>query len=99
VAVGGETRRVSILFTDVKDFTPIAEGMSPDGLMASMSEYFEDLASLIIEANGTVDKFIGDAIFAFWNAPLTVTRHEHAACMTALRCRAASEFTSARRYY
>jgi adenylate cyclase len=90
VAVGGETRRVSILFTDVKDFTPIAEGMSPDSLMASMSEYFEDLASLIIEANGTVDKFIGDAIFAFWNAPLAVTRHEHAACMTALRCRAAS---------
>ena len=65
VVVGGETRRISILFTDVKDFTPIAEGMSPDGLMADMSEYFEDLASLIIEANGTVDKFIGDAIFAF----------------------------------
>ena len=53
VVVGGETRRISILFTDVKDFTPIAEGMSPDGLMAGMSEYFEDLASLIIEANGT----------------------------------------------
>ena len=50
VAVGGETRRVSILFTDVKDFTPIAEGMSPDGLMANMSEYFEELASLIIES-------------------------------------------------
>jgi adenylate cyclase len=96
VAVGGETRRVSILFTDVKDFTPIAEGMSPDGLMASMSEYFEDLASLIIETNGTVDKFIGDAIFAFWNAPLAVTRHEHAACMTALKCRAASRRLNAR---
>jgi adenylate cyclase len=96
VAVGGETRRISILFTDVKDFTPIAEGMSPDGLMAGMSEYFEDLASLIIEANGTVDKFIGDAIFAFWNAPLPVTRHEHAACMTALRCRTASRQLNAR---
>lgn len=96
VVVGGETRRISILFTDVKDFTPIAEGMSPDGLMAGMSEYFEDLASLIIEANGTVDKFIGDAIFAFWNAPLAVTRHEHAACMTALRCRAASRSLNAR---
>lgn len=96
VAVGGETRRVSILFTDVKDFTPIAEGMSPDGLTASMSEYFEDLASLIIEANGTVDKFIGDAIFAFWNAPLAVARHEHAACTTALRCRAASRHLNAR---
>jgi adenylate cyclase len=96
VAVGGETRRVSILFTDVKDFTPIAEGMSPDGLMASMSEYFEDLASLIIKANGTVDKFIGDAIFAFWNAPLTVARHEHTACATALECLAASRRLNAR---
>jgi adenylate cyclase len=96
VAVGGETRRVSILFTDVKDFTPIAEGMSPDGLMANMSEYFEELASLIIRKDGTVDKFIGDAIFAFWNAPLTVARHEHAACAAALECRAASRRLNAR---
>jgi adenylate cyclase len=96
VVVGGETRRVSILFTDVKDFTPIAEGMSPDSLMANMSEYFEALASLIIKANGTVDKFIGDAIFAFWNAPLEVRRHEHAACLSALECRAASRRLNAR---
>jgi adenylate cyclase len=96
VAVGGETCRVSILFTDVKDFTPIAESMSPDGLMAHMSEYFEDLASLIIRSNGTVDKFIGDAIFSFWNAPLAVARHEHVACMTALECRAASQRLNAR---
>lgn len=90
VAVGGQTRRVSILFTDVKDFTPIVGAMSPDNLMAHMSEYFEHLASLIIRSNGTVDKFIGDAIFSFWNAPLAVARHEHVACMAALECRAAS---------
>ncbi len=96
VVVGGETRRISVLFTDVKDFTPIAEGLSPDVLMANMSEYFEELASLIIRANGTVDKFIGDAIFAFWNAPLEVKRHEHAACLSALECRAASRRLNAR---
>jgi adenylate cyclase len=90
VVVGGQTRRVSILFTDVKDFTPIAEGMSPDGLMANMSEYFEELASIIIKSNGTVDKFIGDAIFSFWNAPLAVARHEHIACTAALECHIAS---------
>jgi adenylate cyclase len=70
--------------------------MSPDGLMANMSEYFEALASLIIKADGTVDKFIGDAIFAFWNAPLEVIRHEHAACLSALECRAASRRLNAR---
>ena len=96
VAVGGKTRRVSMLFTDVKDFTPMAEGMPAERLMVNLSEYFEELASLIIKENGTVDKFIGDAIFAFWNAPLPVTRHEHAACATALKCRAASRRLNAR---
>jgi adenylate cyclase len=90
VVVGGETRRVTILFTDVKDFTPIAEGIAAEDLMVNLSEYFEELASLIIKEDGTVDKFIGDAIFAFWNAPLAVPQHEHAACATALKCRAAS---------
>jgi len=61
-----------------------------------MSEYFEDLASVIIRSNGTVDKFIGDAIFSFWNAPLAVARHEHVACMAALECRAASRQLNAR---
>jgi adenylate cyclase len=96
VAVGGQTRRISILFTDVQDFTPMAEDMPPEHLVASMSEYFEDLASLIIAKNGTVDKFIGDAIFAFWNAPLSVIRHEGLACAAALECHAASARLNAR---
>ena len=90
VLVGGETRRVSILFTDVKDFTHIAERTSAEHLMFNMSKYFEELASVIIENKGTIDKFIGDAIFAFWNAPLPVAQHEQAACSTALKCRIAS---------
>lgn len=96
VAVGGQIRRISIMFTDVKDFTPIAERIPARELMEHMSEYFEQLASLIIERNGTVDKFIGDAIFSFWNAPLTVARHEHIACATALECHAASRRLNAR---
>jgi adenylate cyclase len=96
VAVGGQIRRISILFTDVKDFTPIAERIPAHELMANMSEYFEQLASLIIERNGTVDKFIGDAIFSFWNAPLAVAQHEHVACATALECHAASRRLNAR---
>jgi adenylate cyclase len=96
VAVGGVTRRVSILFTDVRDFTPIAESIPAKDLMASMSEYFEELASLIIKNDGTVDKFIGDAIFSFWNAPLAVAHHEHTACTTALECRVASRHLNKR---
>jgi adenylate cyclase len=96
VAVGGTTRRISILFTDVKDFTPIAESVPAEDLMVNLSEYFEELASLIIRENGTVDKFIGDAIFAFWNAPLPVTGHERVACAAALKCHAASRRLNAR---
>lgn len=96
VAVGGTTRRISILFTDVKDFTPIAESVPAEDLMMNLSEYFEELASLIIRENGTVDKFIGDAIFAFWNAPLPVTGHERVACAAALKCHAASRRLNAR---
>jgi adenylate cyclase len=96
VTVGGEIRRVSIMFTDVKDFTPMAQAMPAEKLMVNLSTYFEELASLIIAEDGTVDKFIGDAIFAFWNAPLPVDQHEHAACLTALKCRAASERLNAR---
>ncbi len=91
VAVGGEKRRLSLLFTDVENFTPISESMSPEDLMVHMSEYFEDLVSLIIKEGGTVDKFVGDAIFAYWNAPIPVENYERAACMAALKCRQASE--------
>jgi adenylate cyclase len=89
VEVGGTTRRVSILFSDIRDFTQIAESMPPEALLSDLSEYFEELASLIIKEGGTVDKYIGDAIFAFWNAPLPLERHEHLACATALKCRSA----------
>jgi adenylate cyclase len=87
--VGGVTRRVSMLFSDIRDFTQFAGEMPAESLMIKLSEYFEELASLIIREGGTVDKFIGDAVFAFWNAPLPVARHEHAACATALKCRVA----------
>jgi adenylate cyclase len=87
--VGGATRRVSILFSDIRDFTRFAGEMPAEKLMTKLSEYFEELASLIIREGGTVDKFIGDAVFAFWNAPQPVERHEHAACATALKCRVA----------
>ena len=86
--VGGVTRRISILFSDVKDFTQFAGEMPAEKLMIKLSEYFEEVASLIIKDGGTVDKYIGDAVFAFWNAPLPVARHEHAACASALKCRA-----------
>jgi adenylate cyclase len=96
VAVGGETRNISIMFTDVQDFTTTAGVTPAKDLMLNLSEYFEELASVVIREQGTVDKFIGDAIFSFWNAPLPVERHEHVACRATLKCRAAARRLSER---
>jgi adenylate cyclase len=56
-----------------------------------MSEYFDALVTVIIDEGGTVDKYVGDAIFSYWNAPLPMPRHEYAACLTALKCHQASQ--------
>lgn len=71
--------------------------MAPESLLRDLSEYFEELASLIIKEGGTVDKYIGDAIFAFWNAPLPLEHHQHLACATALKCRFALQRLNGRR--
>jgi adenylate cyclase len=93
--VGGERRTISVLMTDVKDFTTIAESMSAEDLMTQMSEYFEVVVSVVLQNGGTVDKFVGDAVFAFWNAPLSQDGHEAMACRAALQARHASNALNA----
>ena len=88
--VGGERRELSLVFTDVRDFTPMAEAMRAEDLMAQMSSYFDALVGEILQLRGTIDKYVGDAIFAFWNAPTLQADHAALACQAALTCRAAS---------
>ncbi|MDX2223462.1 MAG: adenylate/guanylate cyclase domain-containing protein [Rhodospirillaceae bacterium] len=90
VDVGGERRPIALLFTDVKDFTPIADGLAPEALMAQMSEYFDVLVRVILAHGGTVDKFVGDAVFAFWNAPNRQDDYVALAARAALAVRDAS---------
>lgn len=66
---GGERRSVAILFCDIRRFTQLAEVMPPDSLAALLSEYFSELADVVFEHGGTLDKFIGDAVLALWGAP------------------------------
>ncbi len=68
-SVIAEERKVTILFTDVVGYTSISDGMPPAELAALLNEYFEILVDKVIEHGGTVDKFIGDALMVFWNAP------------------------------
>jgi adenylate cyclase len=84
--LGGESRELSIMFTDVRGFTTISEhyGKDVQGLTQIMNRYMTAMTRRIIENNGTLDKYIGDAQMAFWNAPLDDTEHAKNAVRTGL---------------
>jgi adenylate cyclase len=86
LTLGGERRDLTILFADVRGFTAISESYrdDPQGLTALINRLFTPLTNDIIERKGTIDKYMGDAIMAFWNAPLTDMDHERNACDAAL---------------
>ncbi len=84
--LGGERRELSIFFSDLQGFTSISEGLSPEELTALLNEYLSAMTDIIQEEGGTVDKFEGDAIIAFWNAPLDLDDHALRAVRSALRC-------------
>lgn len=83
--LGGETREVTVLFADIRGFTNIAEGLSAEQLIQFLNRLFTPLSDLILEERGTIDKFMGDAVMAFWNAPLRDDGHAANACRAALR--------------
>ncbi|MHB1103993.1 MAG: CHASE2 domain-containing protein [Devosia sp.] len=85
--LGGETRQLSVMFTDVRDFTPLSERLEPRQILSVLNTLFGALGARIIEQLGTIDKFVGDAIMAFWNAPVDVADHARRACRAALGMR------------
>lgn len=88
LAPGAEKETLTLCFSDIADFTSLSEGMDPDELAALMNAYFEIAVGSCIHPNdGTVSKFMGDAIFAFWNAPEQQTDHALRACRAALSFR------------
>jgi adenylate cyclase len=89
--LGGERREMTILFTDVSNFTGIAEAADPDSLMRQMSRHFTALTEAFLAEGGTVDKFIGDSVMVFWNAPHLQLDHVQRACRGALAAKAASD--------
>ena len=82
--LGGEKREVTILFFDVAGFTTLAEELAADELVTLVNQYLDALVGAIFKHNGTFDKFIGDAVMAFWGAPLDQTDHAARACRAAV---------------
>jgi adenylate cyclase len=89
--LGGELLDVSLMFTDIEGFTTLAEKLAPDELARRLGDYLEAMTSAIEATNGTIDKYIGDAVMAIWNAPTPVTDHPLEACRAALSCMRATK--------
>ncbi|WP_420474419.1 CHASE2 domain-containing protein [Noviherbaspirillum sp. ST9] len=83
--LGGERREVTLLFSDLAGFTSISEKLDPEEVAEIMNFYLTEMGAIVIGQNGTLDKFIGDAVMAFWNAPLDDPDHALHACEAALK--------------
>jgi len=84
--LGGELVDLSMMFTDLEGFTSLAERLTPDALAVALGAYLEAMTAGVRSTDGTVDKFIGDAVMAFWNAPRRLPDHPLRACRAALAC-------------
>jgi adenylate cyclase len=89
-ALGGELRELTVFFSDVAGFTEVSERLDPDALARALGLYFAAMTRAITASGGTVDKFIGDAVMALWNAPELREGHAALACAAALECQAAA---------
>jgi adenylate cyclase len=89
--LGSESRELTIMFTDLKDFTTAAEQLPPNQLASALGSYLQAMTDAVHSTQGTVDKYIGDAVMAFWNAPTSDAEHARKACEAALRCVEATE--------
>ena len=88
--LGGERKEMSFLFMDIVGFTPISEYYKnkddPEGLVAVVNDYLNRMTKIVLDNGGTVDKYMGDCIMAFWNAPLDCAEHAEMAVKTAIEC-------------
>nr|WP_306469634.1 adenylate/guanylate cyclase domain-containing protein [Oscillatoria laete-virens] len=88
---GGREAICTVFFSDLEGFTSISERLAPQTLVELINEYLETMSRTVLDHGGTIDKYIGDAVMAFWNAPLPQSDHAARACACALRCHRAVE--------
>ena len=82
--LGGESRQISVLFSDIRGFTGLSESLPPDQLTELLNGFLTPTSEVLLAHEATIDKYIGDAIMAFWNAPLDIEAHPRKACLAAL---------------
>ena len=94
--LAGELRELTVYFSDLAGFTTLAETMAPDALVKFLGTYFDETSQIIAREQGTVDKYLGDGIMAFWGAPAALPEHAARACAAALGCHRAVQALAAR---
>ncbi|NOX17742.1 MAG: CHASE2 domain-containing protein [Chlorobi bacterium] len=82
--LGGEKKALTILFSDIVNFTAFSEDKEPEEVVKIMNYYLTEMTEIILRSNGTLDKYLGDAIMAFWGAPLPLENHAYKACEAAI---------------
>jgi adenylate cyclase len=88
--LGGELVEISLMFSDIEGFTGLSERLAPDALARALGRYLEAMTAGVRSTQGTVDKFIGDSVMAFWNAPVRISDHAHCAAHAVLACQRAT---------
>lgn len=84
LTLGGQRKELTVLFSDIEGFTTLSEGMQPEALVYLLNEYLSIMTEIVLRNNGTLDKYEGDAIMAFWGAPIPQADHALRACVSAL---------------
>ncbi|HET9869641.1 MAG TPA: adenylate/guanylate cyclase domain-containing protein, partial [bacterium] len=84
IALGGEEKKLTVMFSDIRGFTTYSEKHGPSDVVEILNEYLTQMTNMIFQTEGTLDKYIGDAIMAFWGAPTAQQDHAYRACSTAL---------------
>jgi adenylate cyclase len=92
LSLGGKRREISIFFSDIQGFTSISEKLDPTRLTEFLNDYLSMMSAIILDSGGTIDKYEGDAIIAFWNAPLEIEDHAYKALNAAIECQSRLEF-------
>jgi adenylate cyclase len=83
--LGGELREVTVMFVDIENFTPLSEKLNPEQLVQTVNSVLDTCSTAILSEGGTIDKYIGDAVMAFWNAPVQTADHQYHAALAALK--------------
>ncbi len=89
LTLGGEKKRITALFTDIRSFSTLSEKITPEHLVSVLNVYLTQMSDLILEEKGTIDKYIGDAIVSFFGAPADLPDHAYRACLAAVRMKQA----------